>query len=266
MRSFYDLNHVSPAYPLSRFTTSWLLPSPLFLAYRAFLCLYSVLVLIIANALRPSSAASRFSYFTWLTYWGITCYLIISLAHTFSYWRYGKAWLESWPKWLQFLHVLLYSTVVVLPYTVTAVYWAVLFDGFEDKYDAWSNISVHALNATVAFLEIMIPRTNPLPWLHIPWFILILGGYLGIAYITKATQGFYTYSFLDPNNKGSGITAAYCVGIVVGTVLLFSIVKGLVWLRLWVTESKLHLEGKFSERDGRRGERVVGEEGEKVTV
>ncbi|KAF3904283.1 hypothetical protein AA313_de0208470 [Arthrobotrys entomopaga] len=265
-RGFYDLNHISPAYPLSRFFTSWFLPSHFFLAYRALLALYASLVIIISNALMPSSAGSRFSYFTWLTYWGITCYMLVSLAHTYSYWKTGRAWLEGWPRVLQFLHVLYYSTVVVLPWTVTAVYWGVLFDGFETEYDAWSNISVHALNSVTAFLEIIITRASPMPWIHIPWFIGILAGYLGIAYITHTTQGFYTYSFLDPNNKGSGITAAYCVGITIGTVVLFCIVKGLVWLRMWVTENKLGMKGKFSPRDVNGGEAVVGPEGEKITV
>ncbi|EPS39456.1 hypothetical protein H072_6762 [Dactylellina haptotyla CBS 200.50] len=266
MRSFYDLNHVSPAYPLSRFFTSWFLPSTVFLVYRAALCLYSVLVIVIANALRPDSAGSRFSYFTWLTYWGITCYLLVSLAHTYSYWKTGRSFLESWPRWLQFLHVLFYSTIVVLPWTVTAVYWAILYDGFTEEYDAWSNISVHALNAVVAFLEITVPRTSPIPWIHIPWFIGILGGYLGVAYITKSTQGYYTYSFLDANRKGAGTTAGYCVGIVAGTIILFAIVKGVIILRVWVTESKLGLKGKFSPRDASRGESTIGPEGEKINV
>ncbi|KAJ6260753.1 hypothetical protein Dda_4982 [Drechslerella dactyloides] len=292
MSRFYELTHVSPAHPLSRFFTSWLLPTPVFLAYRAFLCLYAVLVIIISNSLTPDDAGSRFSYFTWLTFWGITCYLIVSTAHTFSYWRYGRAWLEDWPKPLQFLHVLYYSTIVVLPWTVTAVYWAVLFDKFDSEYQAWSNvrmhashsfvlaipnraicmlsvanmylcdmqISVHALNAVIAFLEIVVPRSEPLPWMHIPLFMPILGGYLAIAYITKATQGFYTYSFLDPKRSGSGVTAAYCIGILIGTVLLFSIVKGLIWVRMWATERKLGMMGKFSERDPRREIEVDGEE------
>ncbi|KAK6338441.1 hypothetical protein TWF730_002501 [Orbilia blumenaviensis] len=265
MAKFYELNHISPTHRQSRYFSSWLLPSPVFLAYRALLCLYSVLVIIIANALRPEIAGSRFSYFTWLTYWGITCYLLVSVAHTFSYWRYGKAWLESWPKWLQLLHGVFYTTITVLPWTVTAVYWAVLFDGFEEEYDAWSNISVHAINAVVAFLEIIIPRTEPMPWVHIPWLIVILGGYLGVAYITKATQGFYTYSFLNPNHKGSGVTAAYCVGILAGTTILFCIMKGLVWLRVWITEKKLGMNGKLSKRDV-GSEAEITEEGWKVNV
>jgi hypothetical protein len=47
--------------------------------------------------------------------------------------------------------------------------------------------------------------------------------YLGVAYITHATQGLYVYSFLNPS-KGP-ILAAYIIGILVGTVLVFCIVN-----------------------------------------
>jgi hypothetical protein len=47
--------------------------------------------------------------------------------------------------------------------------------------------------------------------------------YLGVAYITKATQGFYVYSFLNPS-KGP-ILAAYIVGILVGSIVVFVIVN-----------------------------------------
>ncbi|EWC48054.1 hypothetical protein DRE_02633 [Drechslerella stenobrocha 248] len=251
MPTFYERAHVSPAHPLSRNFTSWLLPTPFFLAYRAIICLYAVLVIVVSNCLRPAQAGPRFSYFTWLTFWGITCYLLVSLAHTFSYWRNGRAWLESWPRWLQFLHGLYYTTVVVLPWTVTAVYWAVLFDRFKSQYGAWNNISVHALNSVIAFLEIVVPRTEPIPWIHIPFIVVILGGYLAVAYITKATQGFYTYAFLDPTRSGAGATAGYCIGVLVATIILFSVVKGFIWLRVWVTERKFGFLGRFSAADAR---------------
>jgi len=47
--------------------------------------------------------------------------------------------------------------------------------------------------------------------------------YLGVAYITHATQGIYVYGFLNPS-KGP-ILAAYIVGILIGNVLVFAIVN-----------------------------------------
>lgn len=110
-------------------------------------------------------------------------------------------------------------------------------------------ISSHGLNSVIALLEIILPRTQPLPWIQLPWFVFIMGGYLGIAYITEATQGFYTYSFLNPDTKGAGITAAYCIGIMAGTAILFCIVKGLIWVRMWITERLFHMTGKLSHKD-----------------
>jgi len=51
--------------------------------------------------------------------------------------------------------------------------------------------------------------------------------YLGVAYITKASQGFYVYSFLDPSI--GPILAAYIVGIMVGTIIVFCIVNLIKW-------------------------------------
>jgi len=51
--------------------------------------------------------------------------------------------------------------------------------------------------------------------------------YLGVGYITKASQGFYVYSFLNPSE--GPILAAYFVGILVGTVIVFCIVNLIKW-------------------------------------
>ena len=80
--------------------------------------------------------------------------------------------------------------------------------------------------------------------------IVVLGAYLGLAYLTHATQGFYVYSFLDIATKGSGTVAGYCVGIFVACLVIFLIVFLLIWLRMWVTESKLHMLGNFKTRRG----------------
>lgn len=56
----------------------------------------------------------------------------------------------------------------------------------------WSNISEHALNSAFALFEILLTNVAPMPWIHIPFLIVLLAGYLGVAYITFATQGFYS--------------------------------------------------------------------------
>lgn len=42
--------------------------------------------------------------------------------------------------------------------------------------------------------------------------------------------------------------AAYCIGILVGMIVVFVIVRYLIWLRIWVTEEKMGMKGKLSGR------------------
>ena len=75
------------------------------------------------------------------------------------------------------------------------------------------------------------------------FLILLLAAYLGLAYITYATQGFYTYGFLDPDN-GAGQLAGYIVGIAASCIILFVVVWGLIWSRKRFTG-----KGKRSKND-----------------
>lgn len=93
-----------------------------------------------------------------------------------------------------------------------------------------SQISRHGLNSLAALSEIVLPTTNPPPWLHIPLLVILLALYLGLAYITRATQGFYPYAFLNPV-YGSGRLAGYIIGIALACVVIFLIVWGLIWVR-----------------------------------
>lgn len=190
-----------------------------------------------------------FSYFTILTFWGLGFYFLVAAIHTLTYAIRGRPLLDRFPRPLQALHSLFYTTVITFPFLVTIVYWVVLYENpwFTSEFKAWSNVSQHGLNSLFALFEIFIPRTNPPLWIHIVWLVLILAGYLGIAYITVADQGFYTYNFLDHDEIGGrGIVAAYVMGILVGTIIVFCIVWGIIWVRKWLTEKKLGMEGKFA--------------------
>ncbi|KAF8123947.1 hypothetical protein EV363DRAFT_1130393, partial [Boletus edulis] len=104
------------------------------------------------------------------------------------------------------LHVVLYSTVTVFPIIVTAVYWTLI-----------------ANSTTLA-------HGGPSPWMHLIPLIVILTCYVAVAYITRATEGFYVYSFLNPTQEG-GLLAAYIIGIALGCCVVFCVVKGLCLLR-----------------------------------
>lgn len=58
-------------------------------------------------------------------------------------------------------------------------------------FTAWSNISQHILNTVFVYFEITCTNVPTLNWIHLATTVVILGLYLGVAYITHATQGFY---------------------------------------------------------------------------
>jgi glycopeptide antibiotics resistance protein len=91
-----------------------------------------------------------------------------------------------------------------------------------------------------------------LPFFDIIPVIIILALYLALAYVTHATEGFYVYDFLDIQSNSSGKVAGYIVGILLATLIVFLIVRYLIVFRIWVTEKKLGMTGKFSRHSGRR--------------
>lgn len=251
--------------PSHRFETSWLVSPYVLFALRAAISLYTFTTLFFiigwgcthplpGSAYACEASAATFSYFTHLTYWGLAFYFAFAAAHTFSYARYGRAWLDAWPRPLQALHAFFYSTITCYPFLVTIVYWGLLYgpDWFPTVYQAWSNISQHGINSAFALFEIVVPRTSPAPLVHMAWLIVILALYLALAYVTHATKGFYTYGFLDPEKQRNGLVAAYVFGIAIAILLIYWIVWGLIWVRRWLTESKLGMDGKFAHGAGSR--------------
>ncbi|KAG5917897.1 hypothetical protein E4U42_007075 [Claviceps africana] len=252
--------------PTHRFETSWLFSPWVLFGIRALISLYSFTTLFFIigyTCAHPSlggCAAVRrsFSYFTVLTYWGLAFYFAVSAVHTLSYARRrahrpATCLLDALPRPLQALHALFYTTVVTLPLLVTAVYWALLYKGrwFALEFDAWHNVSQHALNSAFALFEIVFSRVDVPPWVHLLWLLAIALGYLAVAFLTLATQGWYTYSFLDHDVLGGrGYVAAYVAGVAVGVVLIFVVVRGLIWLRRWVTEVKLGMGAQYAAEAG----------------
>lgn len=193
----------------------------------------------------PTSARPSFSYFTVLTYWGLAFYFFIAALHTFTYARTGTPLLTHFPRPLQALHALYYTTITTFPPLVTIVFWSIIFNGWwPDEWHQWSNISQHALNSVFALFEILLTRSNPPLFIHIPFLIFILALYLGLAYLTYDVQHFWVYDFLDPEN-GRAKVAGYILGIAVGIVIVFLIVRYVIVLRKWVTEIKMDRKGRF---------------------
>ncbi|MCJ1367757.1 hypothetical protein MMC16_006891 [Acarospora aff. strigata] len=279
-----------PFDPTHRFATSWLLPPWLLFSVRLLISIYAfttTFFIIGWNGTHHRLDASRasFSYFTNLTYWGLAFYFLFAAIHTFSHARTGTPLLSRWPRSLQALHSLFYTTIITFPILVTVVFWAILYSGpwFPVTFNAWTNVrllplansvknsplirsniiiqtSQHALNSLFALLEILLPRTAPPPFLHLPFLILLLALYLALAYITHATQGFYPYGFLDPSAGRSGRVAAYAFAILAAVVVIFLVVWALVWVRKWATE-RVGGSGRRTKRRREYGGRARVEEG-----
>ncbi|KXH53608.1 hypothetical protein CSIM01_08878 [Colletotrichum simmondsii] len=256
--------------PSHRFETSWLLSPYLLAACRALISLYIFVVRFFVIGWTCTHAedggckvvGQSFSYFTVLTYWGLAFYFLISAIHTFTYAHSGTPLLDRFPRPLQALHAFYYSTIVTYPFIVTIVYWAIIYSApwYTEQFEAFSNISQHGLNSAFALFEIVIPRTSAaqLEWVHMLWLIIVLALYLALAYVTYYTQGFYTYDFLNIDKNGSGKVAAYIIGIAVAGIVFYLIAKGLIWLREWVTEKKLGMDGKFAQQRFRNYDTELG--------
>ncbi|GAB0136855.1 hypothetical protein EsDP_00005143 [Epichloe bromicola] len=231
--------------PSHRFETSWLLPPCILFAFP--LHIHNPLLHHRLHVRNPpplggcETVRRSFSYFTVLTYWGLGFYFLVSSVHTLSYSLRGRPLLDTFPRPLQALHSLFYTTAVTLPFLVTIVYWGLLYA-----------TALHALNSAFALFEVLLARTEPPPWLHLLWLVALLLGYLAVAYVTVATQGWYTYRFLDHDAVGGrAYVAAYVFGIAAGVVVVFLVVSRVIRLRRWLTEVKMGMDGMFARQPAR---------------
>ena len=250
------------------FVTSWFLPTYALASIRAFLSAYCFTTIFyswswfathhvtfhlqdigidpITFSMGVEAIGRSFSYFTYLSYWGLAFYFAFAAMHTFvkakrhntwlDKWHQSATWLDDWPLSLQILHSILYSSIVCLPFLVSAIYWASMWVGpwFKQDFDSWSAISIHVLNSIFATFEIVATQTSPLPWLHLPALLVIMALYLGVAYLTKATAGVYVYLWLDPK-VGAGKIIAHVIGYGMAMVVIFNLVRAAMWLRCRLT-------------------------------
>ncbi|KAJ5887531.1 hypothetical protein N7495_007572, partial [Penicillium taxi] len=229
------------------YETSWLLPPILLAALRALIALYIFTTIIVIWAWygthnQEDYIGRTFSYFTWLSYWGLGFYFLFSALHTTCYVITGSSALfKRWPRFMRALHGLLYTTITTYPFLVTVIFWAILFDGFDSAFSTWHNISQHALNSVFALIEILLTTTPPHPWIAIPVILILLLLYLCVVYITYHTQGFYTYSFLDPHHgTKSGLVTGYCFGILAAILVCFLFSRFLIWSRRKLVHGKIN--------------------------
>lgn len=92
------------------------------------------------------------------------------------------------------------------------------------------NISVHGLNSVFAIVEIILPATEAPPLSHLSVVLLVLSAYLGLAYLTRYTQGFYVYEWMNPAHGNVGIIL-HVLGYGAGIIAIFFLVSGAIRLR-----------------------------------
>ncbi|KAL0064948.1 hypothetical protein AAF712_008070 [Marasmius tenuissimus] len=204
--------------PSCKLVTSPFFSSTVLAVIRFLVGLYTVttlVIMLVSDGVGKGQAGENFSFFTTLTYIGICAYYWAAFVQTACYelerrkkgGRVGYP-LQRWPKFLQSLHLILGTTIITY---------------------LWRNVSVHALNTVFCIFEMLFTHSPRPRWFFLVFMILILGGYVGVAYVTHATQGFYTYEFLDPSH--GPILAVYIVGIGVAECILFALAWGLMTLR-----------------------------------
>jgi hypothetical protein len=147
--SFATLFGADPTYDtLHRFETSWLLPPTILAALRGLIALYIFTTIFFIwgwDGTHNNTAAigQSFSYFTWLTYWGLGFYHLFAAIHTACYARTGRSVLfEKWPRACRVLHGWLYATITTFPFLVTIVFWVILYKPpfYKETFLGWSNV------------------------------------------------------------------------------------------------------------------------------
>jgi len=195
---------------------------------------FVLLFKLVWDSIKLGDGDQFFTYFTDLSYVGLCAYFFASGVQTFRFARTGGDGypLQRWPRILQFFHMLLLSTITTFPVVVTIVFWSLLSSPgtFATRYSTWTNISIHILNSAFMLFEVLFTHIGPMPWLLLPLNIFLLACYLGVAYITKLTQGFYTYTFLDPGKHHAAV-AGYVFGIAAAECIVFSLVRGAIIVR-----------------------------------
>ncbi|CAI7616008.1 unnamed protein product [Penicillium glandicola] len=231
------------------FETSWILPPAILAGLRGLISLYIFTTIFVfwgwyGTHDESAMIGQSFSYFTWLTYWGIGFYMLFAAIHTACYARTGRSVLfDRWPRAFRLLHSLLFVTITTYPLLVTVVFWALIFvpPWYTVTFTGFQNLSQHGLNSLYALLEITLATTTPHPFIALPFLVLMLLFYLCVAYITHASQGWYPYTFLDVGSHGqnSKVVTGYCFGIFAMVLVFFFVSWGLIHLRRRFTHGKI---------------------------
>ncbi|KAF8878257.1 hypothetical protein CPB85DRAFT_1342836 [Mucidula mucida] len=182
-------------------------------------------------------ASSFFAIFAILSYFGVIAYFLTTGVHTFLYSR-GRFPLAEWARPLQFMHVWLLSSIVSFPLIITAMYYQVFEFDPVSTIDSLCYISMHGINAAFSLFEVFLTNAPPGPWRLLGLNLLLILGYVGIAYITRDTKGFND-TFL----------AAYLAILFASEVIAFAVLQLIMIGRRWAMD-KLGWTNRFVYKNG----------------
>jgi hypothetical protein len=96
--------------------------------------------------------------------------------------------------------------------------------------------------------EIVLPATEPLPWNHLSVVLGVLSIYLGLAYLTRYTQGFYVYEWMSPAYRTISIVL-HVLGYAGGIIALFVMTRYAILARNTLTDRlRRRKEGGLGEK------------------
>ncbi|KAF9995360.1 hypothetical protein BGZ80_011242 [Entomortierella chlamydospora] len=188
---------------------------------RGLACLYALVVIISVWA-TSDTAAGYFVFFTNLTYFGLTSYLVCSTLWSFGYLRQPESdraqWLKSGSPWWGYTHWLLYATIITFHVVVPIVFWTLLAKNLPTGFGAWQNASVHAVDGVFAIFELIFNRHFLQP-IHSFVVAGVMVLYMFLTFIYHKTSGNWVYPFLDWSQ--GPIAAAYYIGIAIGLFIIY---------------------------------------------
>ncbi|KAF9158124.1 hypothetical protein DFQ26_007962, partial [Actinomortierella ambigua] len=116
---------------------------------------------------------------------------------------------------------------------IPIIYWSVLFDGrYAQPVEGWRDVSVHAMDFVLIFIEVILNRMQMTIKLFIVPFVVMLL-YMFLTWIIRAVYGYWVYPFLSWQPRAGYIYP--CIAIFLGLVYCVVYSVHLLKEHIWET-------------------------------
>ncbi|KAJ3413922.1 hypothetical protein HDV05_007290 [Chytridiales sp. JEL 0842] len=195
------------------YTSHHVTPIMLFL-YRMFAATYTLVTLLAFFALpQPWTRAVFFTFFTHMSWLGLSIYFWVSAIMTFTYTRHNHSiqFSTSRPSWLTWIHWNFYTLAATFQPIVVLMYWTTLsgplFRPRVPVSEIINNVNFHLVGLVLLSVEFFLGRT---PLYYSQWMTVLVTSGLYLAYVAfsnavfsgsfdrkKNPDGFWPYDFLN---------------------------------------------------------------------